>query len=182
MAGSSRDQSIGSSRNQSDRGSTGAGRLKRVEVRRAVRDGPESVWSLDAGRAISGAAAWAVYQHPDGLITDWIFIHRATGLQAPGLYAKTLKGAAPVLAALEPCGRFVTAERPGDAGPPAAMKLMREEIAAALRTADVSGLESAPMAGVYFRKAAPADAAASAAHTPDQKPSPGNSSIQDQGQ
>lgn len=122
-------------------GSTAAARLKRVDIRRAVRDGGLSVWSNDVGRAISASAVWAVYRHWD--FGDWIFIHRATGLQAPALYAKTLKAAAPVLAALEPSGRFVRADEPGDAGPPAAMKLMKEEIRGALSRCDTCGLDPA---------------------------------------
>ncbi len=116
-------------------------RLVAVRIRRAIRGGDGSEWAHDDARAIHRDALWALYQHPEARTpAEWIFIHRPTGLQAPALYAKTQKGAAPVLVALERVGRDVTASKPGDAGPPEALAQMGRDIRLALAGTDTSGL------------------------------------------
>lgn len=126
-------------------------RLVQVPLHRAVRDGAfGAVWSHDKGVAIAKDALWALYRH--SAYDEWIFIHRPTGLQAPALYAKTKARAAPVLLALAEVGRYVTADKPGEAGSPAALTLMRSEVRSALCSADTSGLDPA---WTYYQSPAP---------------------------
>jgi hypothetical protein len=86
---------------------------------------------------------------------EWTFVHVPSGFGTPGLYARTLKGAAPVLIALADAESL---DRPHSTAPGKRIgePLSRDDLIAVLSRCDTSGLIAAPLAFTFgVRSSAP---------------------------
>ena len=118
-------------------------RLRRTEFRLVIsgRLGVDSFWRPVMGYATPRRII-GVHQE----LGAYSFTHIPTGMGLPCLYARTLLGATPVVAALENLAWLDVpqSQRPGDV--PNGLHERRAEFIAAVRGADTSGLALGPLA------------------------------------